>query len=484
MSNTDFEFPVVITSAGVQPTPPATIQAKLLANVGAVVPGYTATLPGSLIEDVSSTEVGGIALIDAARVETLNSISPYAANDFLLLELGQIYIGPGAAPGVPTNTSVSVVFTAIDPNTSAPLGGQVIAVGFTVSDGTYQYIVQDGGVTSSNGQSLPLFCIATIPGSLAVPSGSVTQLVTAEPPGVNLTCSNPQPGFAGLAAETTEQYRARVLMAGQAIATGTESLLKTLLFQVSGVQQRLVSVRQQGAAWEVIVGGGDPYQVAGAIYASGVNIAGLVGSTLSVTNITNANPGVVTTNLNHGFATGQVITMAGIVGMTPLNGIPLTIIVLSEKTFSIGVDTTGYPLYVSGGVVSPNLRNATPNIRDAPDLYTVPFVIPPQQTVTIAVTWNTTLPNFVSQAAVAQLAATAIAAYINGIEVGAPISLLELGTTFAAAVISVIDPSTISVLTFAVSINGVSTAPTGQLVQGDPESYMFSTVAGIAVTQV
>ena len=477
-------FPVVITSAGVQPNPPAAIQAALAASISATNPGYTFRLPGSLIEDVLDTQVAGIAEIDAARVETLNSISPYAANDFLLFELGQIYIGPGAAPGIPTNTSVSVVFTAIDPNTSAPLGGQVLAVGYTVGDGTYQYVVQDGGVTSSNGQSPPLFCIATIPGSWAVPSGTVTQLVTAEPPGVNLTCSNPQPGFAGLAAETTEQFRARVLIAGQAVVGGTETILKTYLFQVSGVAQRLVSVRQQGAFWEVIVGGGDPYQVAGAIYASGVNIAGLVGSTLAVTGITNANPGVVTTNLNHGFATGQVITMSGIVGMTPLNGIPLTITVLTEKTFSIGVDTTGYPLYVSGGVVSPNLRNATPNIRDAPDLYTVPFVIPPQQTVTIAVTWNTTLPNFVSQAAVAQLASAAIAAYINAIEVGSPISLLELGTTFTAAVASVLDPSTISVLTFAVSINGVSTAPVGQLVEGDVESYFAATVAGIAVTQV
>lgn len=489
MSNTDFEFPVVITSAGVQPTPPAVIQAELIATITQTNPGYTAVLPGSLIEDVLDTQVAGIAEIDAARVETLNSISPYAANDFLLLELGQIYIGPGAAPGVPTNTSVSVVFTALDPNTSAPISGLVVPVGFTVSDGTFQYVVQDGGVTASNGLTPPLFCLATIPGSWPVASNTVTQLITSPPPAgnnlsVNLTCSNPQPGFAGNVAETAEQFRARVLQAGLAISTGTPAQLKTLLGQVSGVQQRLISVLQQpGGFWEVIVGGGDPYEVAGAIYDSGLNIAGLVGSTLAITAITNANPGVITTALNHGYATGQVADATGIVGMLPLNGVPFTVTVIDEKNFSIGINTSGYPAYVSGGVLNPNLRNATPNISDPPDLYTIPFVVPPEQTVTIAVAWNTTLTNFVSQAAVAQLAAPAIAAYVNAIRVGAPMSLLELGTTFTAAVASVLDPTTISALTFAVSINGVSTAPVGQLIQGDVESYFFAVSSGISVTQ-
>src|ERR1700761_7470267 len=108
------DIPVVITAAGVQPTPPATLLAQLLAGVAAKNSGYTATLPASLIEDISSTDVGALVICDTARVETLNSISPYSANDFLLSQLGQIYIGPGAAPAVPTNTSVYVEFTAID----------------------------------------------------------------------------------------------------------------------------------------------------------------------------------------------------------------------------------------------------------------------------------------------------------------------------------------------------------------------------------
>ena len=483
MSNTD--FPVVITAAGAQPTPPATLLATLIANVVATNPGYTATLPASLIEDVSSTEVGGLALIDSARVELLNSLTPFGANNFMLSELGQIYIGPGAAPAPPTNTSVYVSFSAEDAS-SNPLAGYVIPVGFTVSDGTYQYTVQDGGVTLSNGTSAPLYCLATIPGQWAVPAATVTTLITQPPTGVTLTCTNLVAGTSGTVAETAEQYRARVMQAGQAIAIGTIQFLKTTLAQVPGVQQELISVRQQPAGgWEVIVGGGDPYAVAFAILRSGLDVSTLTGSVINVTNITNANPGKVTTDINHGYATGQQVTMTGIVGMTPLNGELVTIIVLDEKTFTIGVDTTSFPAYISGGVVTPNFRNQAVSLNNFPDVYIVPFVIPPSQTVTIAVSWNTTTPNFVSQAAVAQLAAPAIAAYVNALGIGQPMSLILLEAAFTTAVASVLDASSISLLTFAVSINGVSTLPIGSspLIFGDPESYFTTTSSAIAVTQ-
>jgi len=481
-------IPVVVDISGAQPTPPAMLLAELITSVSATNPGYTVNLPAIMVEDISSTDVGALVITDSARVELLNSLTPFGANNFMLSQLGQIYIGPGSAPAVPTNTSVSVVFQAVDPNTSAPLQGYVIPVGFTVGDGTYQYVVQDGGATDSNGFTLPLFCQATIPGTWAVATGTVTTIITSVPSTVALTCSNPATGVSGAVAQTAEEYRAQVMQAGQAVSTGTPAMLKTLLGNVPGVQQRLVSVRQQTNAWEIIVGGGDPYLVAYAIYDSGINIAGLVGSTLSVTNITQAAAGVVTTDHNHNYSNGQVAEINGLVtGMLPLNGTPFTVTVITEKTFSIGINTSGYIAYVSGGVVTPNLRNASPSISDYPDIYTVPFVDPPQQTVTIAAVWSTTASNFVSQAAVAQLAAPAIAAYVNSIPVGATMSVLILESTFLAAIASVLAANQVSQLTFAVSINGVSTAPEAgtKLIFGDPESYFETdpTGSGIAVTQ-
>src|ERR1700743_2945278 len=102
------DLPVVITAAGPVSTPPATLRADLLASVAATSPGYTANLPASLIEDISSTDVGALVVIDQARVDTINSLSPYLANEALLSAQGQVY---GVVQGTPTNTSVYVVFS-------------------------------------------------------------------------------------------------------------------------------------------------------------------------------------------------------------------------------------------------------------------------------------------------------------------------------------------------------------------------------------
>jgi hypothetical protein len=475
------DIPVVVTTQGAQPTPPATLNADLIALVASINPGYT-ILPGGLIEDLSSTATYALVVTDSARVELLNSITPFSANEFMLWQLGQIYLGPGAAPAVPTNTSVYVTFTAEDSG-SNPLSGQLIPVGFTASDGTYQYIVQDGGVTATDGQTVPLFCQATIAGQWAVPTGTVTQIVTAAPPNVTITCTNLTPGISGAVAETEEEYRARVLQAGQAVATGTPQLLKTLLGLVPGIQQRLISVRQQtGGFWEVICGGGDPYLTAQAIYDSGLNVAGLVGSTLAITAITQAFTAQITTAINHGYLPGQQAVATGIVGMVPLNGLTFTVeTVIDEKNFTINVNTTFDPVYVSGGVLTPNLRDVTASIYDYPDVYQIVFVDPPQQTVTITITYATISTNFVSEAAMSQAGAPAVAAYVNSVVVGQPMSLLELQAVFLAAVASILDASLFSSLVFAVSIAGVATPPTGDLFIGDPESSFEATTGGITI---
>lgn len=471
-------LPVVVTTAGRQPTPPSTLLAQLLAAVAAVRPGYTANLPGSLIEDISSTDVGALAVCDSAITEIINSLTPYGANEFLLLQLGQIYLGSGAAPGLTSNTSVFVVFTG-------PVRF-VVSIGFTVSDGTYQYVVQDGGIIGSGGTSEPLFCLAILTGSWVVPTNTVTQLVTSLPTGITVTCANPTAGTPGGTAETEESWRSRVLQSGLAISQGMTTTLRTYLGQVPGVQQRLVSPMQKTGGWEIVVGGsGDPYEIAYAIFTALFDISTLVGSTLQVTAITQANPGVVTLNLNHGYTTGQVAQIDGIVGMINLNGVSFTATVVDEKRISIGINTSGFPAYVSGGVLTPNLRNITVDINDFPNVYAVPFVNPPQQIVVVAVTWNTTEPNFISQASVAQLANPAIVSYVNSIVVGQPINVYVLQSTFQAAVASILTPNLLTTLDFAVSINGVGVSPspgTGIIV-GDPESYFFTTSDRVTVAQ-
>ena len=71
------DLPIIMTEAGAQPTSPKTLLANLISRVAQKVPGYTANLPPGLITDLASTATGAIALIDQARVDLINSVSPY-----------------------------------------------------------------------------------------------------------------------------------------------------------------------------------------------------------------------------------------------------------------------------------------------------------------------------------------------------------------------------------------------------------------------
>jgi hypothetical protein len=84
-----------------------------------------------------------------------------------------------------------------------------------------------------------------------------------------------------------------------------------------------------------------------------VKAAWLIGAPadLVITGITEADPGVVTVASTATLATGDIVTLSGVVGMTEVNGNSYTVTVINATTFSIGVDTTGFTTYVSDGVV-------------------------------------------------------------------------------------------------------------------------------------
>jgi hypothetical protein len=553
------DLPTVVTAAGMLPRDLQEIHDTLLSQVASTNPDYTANLPGILIEDISSTDTFAIAQCDSARVDTVNSLTPLGANAFLLLELGQML---GIPVGSVSNTSVYLAF-------QGP-AGLVIGKGFIVTDGIFQYAVADGGIIGSDGFSLPLFAIATQSGTWAVPAGSVNTLITSAPTGINLSVSNPQGGIPGSTAGLTEaDYRSRVMRANLAASQGMARYLRTLLANVPGVQSRLVLPLKNPvvgtSGWEIIVGGGDPYQVAYAVYTALFDISDIVGSTLDIIGISQALPAIVTTRLNHLLPVGALIHIAG---ATPVgyNGDFAVMSVPSEKTFALGkpfplvaitsaawaanlvtfhtasahgvtvgstfvvagmtpagyngpfvaaagttgttliaalltnpgtstamgqlqpgnalFDSTGLGPWTSGGVITPNPRSVTVSIQDCPDTYAFPIVIPPQQSVTVVINWSTVSPNFVDPAAVAQLVQPAIVDYVNSVVVGQPLSLIELEESFVDAIENVLMVELISVLTFAVDINGVPTAPTGQLIYGDPESFFFSQLTDIVVTKI
>jgi len=75
------------------------------------------------------------------------------------------------------------------------------------------------------------------------------------------------------------------------------------------------------------------------------------GKTATVTGITKANPGVVTTSAAHGLTTGRYVELESVGGMTEVNEVAYSVTVLTSTTFSIGVDTSSYGTYTSGGTM-------------------------------------------------------------------------------------------------------------------------------------
>lgn len=268
-------IPLVMGPQGPIPTAPATLRQTLVDGVAATNPDYTANLPGSLIEDIASTDTGALVTIDQARVDAVNSVTPYGANAFVLAQLG---VQLGIPQGTPTNTSVYVVI-------SGP-AGYVIPVGFVVSDGSHQYTIQDGGVIGGTGSTPSLYAVSAESGSWAVPANSVTTIVTSVPSSYTLTVTNPVSGIASSAAESVQSYRGRILQASVVGGQGTPGYIQTLLSKVPNVTPRLVAIRQISAGWEVVCGGGDPYEVAGAIYRGVLDLSSIQGSATTGRNIT------------------------------------------------------------------------------------------------------------------------------------------------------------------------------------------------------
>lgn len=81
-------------------------------------------------------------------------------------------------------------------------------------------------------------------------------------------------------------------------------------------------------------------------------------STINITNITQANPGVVTTSGNHGFSNGDKIWIKNVGGMTQVNNLIFTIAGASGNTFNLGISTASYTAYTAGGTAEKHVQPA------------------------------------------------------------------------------------------------------------------------------
>jgi hypothetical protein len=108
------------------------------------------------------------------------------------------------------------------------------------------------------------------------------------------------------------------------------------------------------------------------VYRNGAQV--LDASVKTITGITQANPGVITSN-SHGLSNGDEIFVDAIVGMTELNGRNYRVAGATTNTFTLvdlfgnAINTTGFTAYASGGTATEIYNIATPYaVADLPAL--------------------------------------------------------------------------------------------------------------------
>jgi hypothetical protein len=102
------------------------------------------------------------------------------------------------------------------------------------------------------------------------------------------------------------------------------------------------------------------------VYRNGLQV--LTGSANTITGVTQANPGVVT-SASHGYSNGDEVYISGVGGMTELNGRNYLVANATTNTFTLqdlfgnDIDTTGFTAYTSGGSVDTIYEISTPYVE-------------------------------------------------------------------------------------------------------------------------
>lgn len=91
----------------------------------------------------------------------------------------------------------------------------------------------------------------------------------------------------------------------------------------------------------------------------GTVVIGAINETALITNISQANPAVVTTDSAHGFSNSDEVFIWRTVGMTEVNDLKFTVANATSTTFELsGVDSTAYTAYTSGGRLARNTQGS------------------------------------------------------------------------------------------------------------------------------
>jgi hypothetical protein len=110
------------------------------------------------------------------------------------------------------------------------------------------------------------------------------------------------------------------------------------------------------------------------VYRNGLQV--LTGSAKTITAVTKANPGVITSN-SHGFSNGEEIYITGVGGMTQLNDRNYIVANATTNTFTLtdlfgaAINTTAFTTFTSGGTADKIYQISTPYVEA--DLFTLRY---------------------------------------------------------------------------------------------------------------
>ena len=250
-----------IGNTGVIKDDPTVIRERLLNQAIEKVEGFT-NLPSGIQNNLLDESVLDIAEIQDMLANVMNSISPSYANDFIVRELGAAF-GLKIKDKALSNTTI----------TFYGLPGVVIPEGVAIgnADGSKKFITTKSDIINAAGQ-VSIYCEGADYYDTPTPANTLNVLLNKI---LNVTsCTNLNDAVESTPAETISEFRGRFQTRAQANRSGTVATLDNALKEVEGTVDRLCTYKDsqiikdgvKEAVIEVVVGGGNDYQVALAIF--------------------------------------------------------------------------------------------------------------------------------------------------------------------------------------------------------------------------
>lgn len=329
--------------------------AKTITGITQANPGFlTVTSHGfSTGQQVYITGVQGMTEINSSTVPY--KIANVTANTFSLTDMSGTLVDTTGFTAYTSGGTVQRIYEVTSPYTTAQLDDIQYA-----QSGTYMYLVhpdvsprvlfRDGSNTDWKINEIEFLPPPTYESGYENTSVQVTPGATTGV-GVNFTASA---GFF-LGADVGRQIVN--LSDGQTGRASIREITSNTVAVCDIVEDFTNTNPIASADWKLDLSPICDLELNGSQAGSVINVrseyvAGTLGDRTAITNVTLANPGVVTTAVAHGLPNGAKVQIQDVKGMTQINNKQYTVDNATSTTFQLrDEDTSGFSGYTSGGIV-------------------------------------------------------------------------------------------------------------------------------------